>query len=454
MNIKLALTLRFVAIVTLIMAGFSYVVYKSFMSYTDKEYTSRLSDRTTAIADVLLDTKQQDSLNYLPAENLLIRQKISIYTLAQKRITNNNTSVNTADTTVLAKIKTQASFSVVVSDTHFVGYLFKHNNNTYYIVGSAVDENRTTQSSSLARILSLLFFVGILLSGIIGFIFANLALSPINEVINDVDKITANSLFKRLKSTHKNDEIGALNDTFNKMLDRLETSFVMQKNFVSNASHEFRTPITAIKGQIDVLLMQERTKEEYINTIQSVSDDINHFMELMQSLSELAKANMDGLSDQNNNIPIIEVIAEVRAELIKSKPRYRINLNIENIPEFEHENYVIGNESLLKSAFKNVIENACKFSPDQKCDVRIWFADKQIHVKITDEGIGIAAEELPHIFEPFYRANDTRGIAGHGIGLSLVKKIIELHSGVIEVNSTQSKGTELLIKLPQLTLID
>ena len=83
MNIKLALTLRFVAIVTLIMAGFSYVVYKSFMSYTDKEYTSRLSDRTTAIADVLLDTKQQDSLNYLPAENLLIRQKISIYTLAQ-----------------------------------------------------------------------------------------------------------------------------------------------------------------------------------------------------------------------------------------------------------------------------------------------------------------------------------------------------------------------------------
>ena len=454
MNIKLALTLRFVAIVTLIMAGFSYVVYKSFISYTDTEYTLRLSDRTTAIADVLLDTERQDSLNYLPAENLLIRQKISIYTLAQKRITNNKTSVFTADTTVLAKIKTQTSFSAVVSDTHFVGYLFNHNNNTFYIVGSAVDENRIQQSSSLARILSLLFFVGILFSGIIGFLFANLALSPIKEVIKDVDKITANSLFKRLKSTHKNDEIGALNDTFNKMLDRLETSFVMQKNFVSNASHEFRTPITAIKGQIDVLLMQERTKEEYINTIQSVSDDINHFMELMQSLSELAKANMDGLSDQNNNIPIIEVIAEVRAELIKSKPRYRINLNIENIPEFEHENYVIGNESLLKSAFKNVIENACKFSPDQKCDVRIWFADKQIQVKITDEGIGIAPEELPHIFEPFYRANDTRGIAGHGIGLSLVKKIIELHSGVIEVNSTQSKGTELLIKLPQVTLID
>lgn len=452
MNIKLTLTIRFVAILTLIMAGFSFVVYKSFVSHTDREYTTRLTDRTTAIADVLLDTKQPDSLNYFPAENLLARQKISIFNSSLKRITNNSSSVITADTSILSRINTQTPFELMVGDTHFVGYFLNYKHNTYFIVGCAIDENRTQQSSWLGYILFLLLITVILLSILIGLFFANMALSPIKEVIKDVDKITANSLFKRLKSTHKNDEISALNKTFNKMLDRLEASFVMQKNFVSNASHEFRTPVTAIKGQIDVLLMQERTKEEYIDTLRSVSDDINNFMQLMQSLSELANANLNGLSDQNNNIPIIEIIAEVRAELIKSKARYRINLNIENIPEFEHENYVVGSESLLKSAFKNVIENACKFSPDQKCDVKIWFADKQILVKITDEGIGIASNELPHIFEPFYRANDTRGIAGHGIGLSLVKKIIELHNGSISANSTPSKGTEMIINLPQTTL--
>jgi signal transduction histidine kinase len=223
---------------------------------------------------------------------------------------------------------------------------------------------------------------------------------------------------------------------------------MMQKNFVSNASHELRTPITAIKAQIEVMLMQERSKEEYINTLKSIDEDIDNFMQLISSLSELARTNEDNIDASPTKVPLIEIIAESRAEILRGKPRYKIDLQIENLPEQEHENYVPGNPALLKSAFKNLIENACKFSPELKCEVSMIFVDQHILVTVIDDGIGISEDELPHIFEPFYRANDTRGIAGHGIGLSLVNKIIELHKGKIWVTSVPSVGTKFQVKLP------
>jgi two-component system, OmpR family, sensor histidine kinase ArlS len=203
-----------------------------------------------------------------------------------------------------------------------------------------------------------------------------------------------------------------------------------------------------MKAQIEVMLMQERSKEEYIETLQSIGEDIDRFMQLIFSLSELAKANVDTIGNNRASVPVIEIVAESRADLLRSKSRYRINLQITSLPENDHENYVIGNAALLKSAIENLIENACKFSPDQHCQVVVSFEPGNIIIKVIDEGIGIAANEIAHIFEPFYRANDTRGISGHGIGLSLVKKIIELHNGTIRAESEISKGTQMIVTLP------
>ena len=208
-----------------------------------------------------------------------------------------------------------------------------------------------------------------------------------------------------------------------------------------------------MKAQIDVMLFQERSKEEYISTLKSLEEDINNFIELVQSLSELAKADILAQTNKYENVPLIEIVAESRAELLRSKPLYTINLQIENLPDNESENYILGNNALLKSAIKNLLENACKFSPEQKCEVSVVFVEGSVLVTITDEGIGIAEEELPYIFEPFFRSNDTRGIAGHGIGLSLVKKIIELHRGYIKVESNTSKGTKMIVILPNALVV-
>lgn len=454
MNIKLALTLRFLALVTLLMASFSFIIYENYVRYRDKDYEERLVERTGNIANLLLSVSDKDSITDLLTSNnnyrLMTSHRISIFDEQFQLVSTEDRAANITDSSMLSSLKKGMDISYAVGDTHYVGLQLTYKDEPYLVVASAVDIIGRRNSEFLGQLIFIAFIVGLVATSIMGWFFSSQALQPIKHVIGEVDKITANNLSTRLQIPKSEDEIAQLNSTFNKMLDRLEASFVMQRNFVSNASHEFRTPITAIKAQIEVMLMQERSKEEYITTLNSIHEDIDRFMQLMQSLSELAKANIEGSENNSSRVPIIEVIAEARAELMRSKPRYRINLNIENLPEYELENYVPGNEALLKSAVKNVIENACKFSQDQRCDVSVWFDATKTYIKVVDEGIGISPDELPHIFEPFYRANDTRGISGHGIGLSLVKKIIDLHGGTIEVTSIQSKGSQFILSLPHL----
>lgn len=456
MNIKRSLTIRFLIIAALLLSAFSLVIYENYSNFRKIDYRERLAERTSSIATILLDVNNRDSVSIMMASDNNLRlmpfHKVSVYNNNLELVTDPLRASQNVSTKELEELKQKGHVAFERGDTQLVGFVMHHNANDYLVIGSALDLVGRKKVDYLKRVIIASLLISLLVTAGLGWLFASQALKPIKRVIENVDQITANNLHKRLPIGNAKDEISALSNTFNKMLDRLEASFVMQKNFVSNASHEFRTPITAIKAQIEVMLMQERSKEEYINTMKSIDEDIDHFIQLMQSLSELAKANVDSLENKRDRVPLIEIVAESRAELLRSKPRYRIDLNIENLPETEHENYVEGNASLLKSAFKNLMENACKFSPELRCETTMLFMNGNILVTVTDEGIGIPAEELPHIFEPFYRANDTRGISGHGIGLSLVKKIIDLHQGDISVESTPSIGTRMMVRLPHVTL--
>lgn len=451
MDIKRSLTLRFLLLVVSLLAGFSIVVYENYANYRKVDYYERFTDRITAFSKLIINAQNSDTAGTYALQTTSLRpltaQMIAIVDSRNTFLTHDSTRhILTYERLKQIKAKTHIQFES--ADTHYVGLLMKHNNQQYVVLGRAVDIVGKKKLNYLGQVIMITFLIGIIITAFFGWYFSSQALKPMQEVVEEADKITASNLHKRLPIVNGNDEIGKLSATFNKMLDRLEASFVMQKNFVSNASHEFRTPITAIKAQIDVMLMQERTREEYIDTLKSIGEDIDRFMQLVTSLSELAKANLDNSGGRSSSVPVVEIVAESRAEMLRSKPRYRIDLHIENLPEFDHDNYIIGNTSLLKSAIKNLMENACKFSPDMHCEVQVSFVPGQVTIRVSDEGTGIAPDEIDMIFEPFYRANDTRGIAGHGIGLSLVKKIVDLHNGRISVESALSKGTTMIVELP------
>ncbi len=452
MNIKLSLTLRFLILVAMLLASFSLVVYENYSRYRQDDYYERLRDRSETIARHIIHITDPNLLDkVIERENVvkpMSNHRVSVYSISGFFLGDSNRIAKLPYPNIIDDIREKNYVELSIKETYYTGFVMIHNGQKFIVICSGTDFVGAQKLNFLGRLILVSLFIALIITAVLGWFFARQALNPISKVITEVDQITANNLDLRLPFGKQNDEIGALNKTFNKMLDRLEASFLMQKNFVSNASHEFITPITAIKAQIEVMLMQERSKEEYINTLNSIDEDIDHFIQLISSLGELASANVNNFDNKLNKVPLIEIIAESRAELIKGKPNYKIKLHIENLPEQEHKNYVPGNAALLKSAFKNVMENACKFSPDFTCDVSMIFVQPNIIVTISDNGIGIKEKELKLIFEPFYRANDTRGIGGYGIGLSLVKKIIDLHKGAIQVESVPSKGTKVVIKLP------
>jgi signal transduction histidine kinase len=280
-----------------------------------------------------------------------------------------------------------------------------------------------------------------------GWVYSGRALKPLKRIMDEVQSISPKNLDQRLKESSYRDEMGNLIMIFNELLDRIAKAFQLQKMFVSNVSHELKNPLTNITSQLEVTLFKDRTKEEYRETIESVLEDIQGINQLSNSLLELARLTRDGDSFTMTRIRLDDIIWEVRDFVNSFDPAFRIDVNIFNLPEEEDKLYVDGNPYLLKTAFQNIIENACKFSPDKKAIVSLSQMDNELVITIADHGPGIDQKDLKHVFEPFFRTNASSKIRGYGIGLSLSQRIISIHKGTIELSSQPGQGTEVVVKL-------
>jgi two-component system, OmpR family, sensor histidine kinase ArlS len=335
-----------------------------------------------------------------------------------------------------------------------VGVLFNHLHQRYVVIASAVDITGKDKLQHLALVLFLGWSVSIGVVIIVGWFFAGRALQPISEVVNQVDRITASKLNLRVQVGNTRDEIGQLALIFNRMLARLEEAFQVQKSFVAHASHEIRTPLTAVTGQIEVTLLQNRAPEEYRRVLSSILDDVQNITHLTNGLLELTQASADISTFQFKEFRIDELLWQARSELMKKQPDYQINIDFDESIDEEFYYILVGNEPLLRTAFLNLMENGCKFSGNHQVRVLLKVESDQLSVRLTDQGLGIPENDLPHIFEPFYRSESTRHIPGHGVGLALTRKIIQLHQGTIEVDSRPNHGTTFTITLPHVNQLD
>jgi signal transduction histidine kinase len=263
-----------------------------------------------------------------------------------------------------------------------------------------------------------------------------------------VDKITISNLDLRVNEGNGTDEIAQLAITFNRMLERLESAFEMQRSFVSNASHELRTPLTAITGQIEVSLMKKRDVQEYENILHSVLEDIKNLGRLSNNLLDLAKASSDISEIKLRELRIDELLWQAQSELKKRNPDYTANIVFDKNIDDETKLIVFGNEHLIRSALINVMDNACKFSGNKSVNISLGMKENRVQLQFVDEGMGIDKNEQDQIFQPFYRASNARNINGHGLGLSLTKKIVDIHKGSIGIKSVLTKGTVVTITFP------
>lgn len=279
---------------------------------------------------------------------------------------------------------------------------------------------------------------------ILNYFVVRKALTPVRNLSQITKEINENNLYQKIEVPPTKDEISSLSCSFNEMLERLNQSFTMQKNFAANAAHELRTPLSTMKAAVQVLEMDEEPPiEDYKDTIDVVKKSTQKMIQVVDDLLKLSKNEQ---CDFTHYIHIPQLFEEIKAELAEKAKTMNVAIVLGNC-----EGRVKGNETLIYRALFNLVENAVKYNRSGG-SVFISCGRKNEFTRITirDDGIGMEKEALGHIFEPFYRVDKARSkmVGGSGLGLTIVKDIIEKHQGHISVESTEGEGTTFTIELP------
>jgi signal transduction histidine kinase len=205
-----------------------------------------------------------------------------------------------------------------------------------------------------------------------------------------------------------------------------------------------------LTGHLEVALMSTQVNQEAKKIFISLLEDIKQLNKLSNGLLDLAQASLDISDLKLEQIRIDELIGIAQAEIVKRNKNYQVFLNFTEYPDNEDWLVLLANEQLLKSAFANIIENACKYSYNNTANIDFSFNEKNINITVSDNGIGISDADLKHVFEPFFRSNNVKDYSGHGIGLTLTQKIIQLHKGTIKIKSTLNNGTNVILSIPHI----
>ena len=452
MKIRLKLTLLFAGLFGVLLLAFAIALYLTSAAHREADYFQRLRQLAITKTNLLLDAG-------VPPATLELIYKNSLTTLPQEEVAVFDTAFHLLyhDIGEVDRLKeTQGMIDSIIAfkEIHFyyedlqvTGFLYPHRGTTYVVTSAARDDEGLARLRTLGLELTLGFTIAIGLTLLAGIVFARKALQPVSAMVDKVAAISASRMDLRLGEGNRKDEIATLALTFNRMLDRLEQSFDAQKQFVSNISHELRTPLAAIIAEAEVSAIRSRSPEEYQETLQHILHDAQRLSRLSTDLLDLAKTAYDPTGIQFSTLRPDEILLDARQAILKANPGYRVLLHFEKEMEEGDCITVTGNEYLLRVAFSNLIENACKFSPDKQCCISIRFNRDQVALEFSDKGIGIPPEDLANIFTPFFRGANKRYALGNGIGLSLTQRIVSLHHGTLTVTSRPGEGTAFTIRL-------
>ncbi len=298
---------------------------------------------------------------------------------------------------------------------------------------------------SLAVVLALLTLAGMFISGLVIWFVTGRALAPISTLTRVATEITrADDLSRRIPTQGiSNDEVGRLVVSFNDTLERLEQLFTTQSRFLADVSHELRTPLTVIKGNLSLMRRMKEVDEE---SMASISEEVDRLTRLVGDLLLLAQAESGRLPLQLGPVELDGLLLDVVQQIQPLAGERR--LVVSEIDEVE----ITGDRDKLRQVLLNLIGNAIQYTPaGSKVFLRLSKDATSGHIEISDTGPGISPEDLPHIFERFYRGERSRKRSpgtGFGLGLSIAYWIVKNHNGTIDVKSQEGSGTTFIIRLP------
>ncbi len=395
----------------------------------------------------IVQTKETDSLS--PKIKLPFTANTSIYNQNFQCVFSLTGQPSEPDQHLLSVINRDGFAKLNRNQFHVFGARhFTPKGNVYLSLSEEVAD--LSKLNKLRNILILCFVVTIFFVILSSWFFAGQSLRPVSHIVEDVDAILPAKLSTRLKDQGSDDELSHLVKTFNNLLERIDLAFNVQKKFIANVSHELKNPLAAIDTQLQFVNSKDRTQEEYQKAIESIHEDIKEMSQTMEKLLQLARVHSEGERIPMSLIQIDEHIYDCREYFLKNFPQYQVSLHFSDFPGDEKQLMITANAALLKIAFMNLMENACKFSPQHFVSVKVDLTHPEsISIEFHNSGPSIPQHELDKIFEAFYRSSTQARKKGTGIGLHLVKSIVQLHQFDIQVNSSEKNGTSFTVVIPR-----
>lgn len=450
MSIKQRITIWFGALVASLLLLFSIFIYQTTESYRKTLFKNRLQRR--AVAGVLYFQNRSEF------------HRFSYLTLPDQHETivgEDNRVIYKSSGPDDFKLKAGLLSQARQKETYFeydatpwnapkegAALSFEFDGKKYVSVVTAYDLTGRQASQSLLFILLIGNIVMLGIVAIAGFWFARRSMQPFDQLINQMNPSAANDFSFRLQSTSKDDEATYLANAFNGLLERLQGLADSQEHFVAYASHEIRTPLTVVKGILETSIAYDNQLDDIRTSMEKALHRLEDAINLANSLLQLAE--VEGLQSvkMQHDVNIVDTVLDAVSYLGEKHPDQQIALSLSDIfTEKSQSTHVIGSSVLLRTVLINILDNASKYSGKKPVSLEVDLDEIGLLIKVTDQGMGIPQGQLAEVFMPMMRASNVGKVPGFGLGLTIAKKIIDIHQGELQITS-QPNLTLVCIRLP------
>jgi two-component system sensor histidine kinase ArlS len=439
MNLKQRFSFSFSFLFSAILATLLFLVYTQFAHFRRVEIQNRLKEKAQTTLKLLVEVKHVDYqlLKLIDSNtiNNLYNEKILIFNDTFGLIYSSiDDAVIKWDRNLLKRVQDEDYIYMTENGYDIVGIESAYQGKVYLVLISAEDKFGNRNLVYLRYLFLAAFVIGLMLVWLLSFYLSKEALTPLDVFKGRVQNISENNLSTRIEDRGRKDEISELTRAFNTMIDRIDKSFQYQKSFVGSASHELRTPLSKISAQLENLMQNPDFPVEYIPILSSINEDTQQLSDIVTSLLILSKLEKENPSKSFVDVRIDEIIFSSADFLKKFYPDLKIHFEIINETGEEDKLEVRGDESLLKIAINNLLKNAYLYSDTKEVFIKIIQENKRINLFIENTGSTPDTKNTYELFDPFVRGSNAKQSKGFGLGLSIVKRILQYNEAEVLYN--------------------
>lgn len=455
MSIKSRFAIIFSAFVAIMLAVSSISIYVLYSNFRESEFYSRVKSEGVIFHDYVFQIKDPKqaamakilsgvSTNSVYDERLIVLD--SVGNLLNQLPENLQFHFDKA---LLNEIKKKSEIRYEINKYQTVGTYNKQTH--YYTIASGYDISGFKKLQNLEIILALVFLIVMIMTALFSFLFVRQAFKPLLALNKQIKRTTILNLKERLLVPNNFPEINQIADSYNAMLERLSKAFDFQKSFVQHASHELRTPLAIMLSQTESAINKKLSEEDVRNLLASLKEDQQGMIDLTNSLMLLSQYEFLGYQKEWPNIRVDEAVVEAASQVMQMFSDAIVNIGFKEIPESDESLFVVGNESLLKSVFINLIKNAYLYASDKKVDVIIDASTGKVSVQVINNGPILSEEDASQVMQPFYRGKNAlnTNTKGFGLGLSIVNRILFPHHGMVAYDAPSQNTNRFTVVLPQ-----